>query len=67
MAFQLYEFKNITQVSTALAQAVINSIQKELKQKDSINIAFSGGKSPLDFLKILRLYFYKQPNFSRKL
>lgn len=56
MAFQLYEFKNITQVSTALAQAVINSIQKELKQKDSINIAFSGGKSPLDFLKILSTF-----------
>ncbi|ENV8236421.1 6-phosphogluconolactonase [Campylobacter jejuni] len=53
MAFQLHCFKNIQECDFALAKSVALSIKKHLLLKDRVNLAFSGGKSPIGFLELL--------------
>ncbi|EPJ0885566.1 6-phosphogluconolactonase [Campylobacter coli] len=53
MAFQLYRFENTQECELALAKAVASLFKKHLLHKNSINLAFSGGKSPIGFLELL--------------
>lgn len=49
MAFKLYNFDNALESNIALVKAIVSSLEKYLSFKDRVNLAFSGGKSPIDF------------------
>ncbi|QYH12028.1 6-phosphogluconolactonase [Campylobacter jejuni] len=53
MAFKLYYFEDVRECNFALAKAIVLSIEKYLLIKDKVNLAFSGGKSPINFLEML--------------
>lgn len=53
MAFKLYYFEDVRECNFALAKAIVSSIKKYLLIKDRVNLAFSGGKSPINFLEML--------------
>ncbi|AXP08687.1 6-phosphogluconolactonase [Campylobacter hepaticus] len=53
MAFKLYNFDNALESNIALVKAIVSSLEKYLSFKDRVNLAFSGGKSPIDFLELL--------------
>ncbi|TKX29468.1 6-phosphogluconolactonase [Campylobacter aviculae] len=53
MAFQMYEFSHIEECNKALVDAFVTSVKQNLLTQDSVNLAFSGGKSPILFLETL--------------
>ncbi|MBM0637766.1 6-phosphogluconolactonase [Campylobacter sp. VicNov18] len=53
MAFKLYHFENTQECNLALAKAIVSSLNKFLVFQDRVNLAFSGGKSPINFLELL--------------
>lgn len=53
MAFELNGFENVQECELALTKAVASCLKKHLLHKKSVNLAFSGGKSPVGFLELL--------------
>ncbi|MBZ7930576.1 6-phosphogluconolactonase [Campylobacter sp. RM9929] len=53
MAFKMHEFSDLESCNKALVEAVVLSIDQILSDKQSVNLAFSGGKSPVLFLEML--------------
>lgn len=53
MAFSLYEFANKKESDLALSGAIIALLREYLSLYDGVNLALSGGKSPIEFFEIL--------------
>ncbi|MBZ7936535.1 6-phosphogluconolactonase [Campylobacter sp. B0100352/1] len=53
MAFKMHEFSDLESCNKALVEAVTLSIEQILSAKQNVNLAFSGGKSPVLFLEML--------------
>lgn len=51
--FQFYEFASTKECNRSLVTALIGLINETLLDKDKVNLAFSGGKSPIAFLEML--------------
>ncbi|TKX28462.1 6-phosphogluconolactonase [Campylobacter estrildidarum] len=53
MAFQMHEFSDIEECNKALVNTFVKSIEQNLSTQENVNLAFSGGKSPILFLEML--------------
>ena len=51
--FQFYQFRSVQECNIALTTALLKDIKETLLDKGKINLAFSGGKSPIAFLEML--------------
>ncbi len=53
MAFNLYEFENIELCEKSLIDFIFDFSKQSIKEKNFVNLAFSGGKSPISLFKKL--------------
>lgn len=53
MAFEVYEFKSRNDANNALVERIGFIAQKQIKNTGCAHLAFSGGKSPIEYFELL--------------